>query len=314
MDAVTINKDGQAEMFSGQDLVPWHGLGTIVSGFATSEQAIKHAHLGWEVEKQDIFLRGGAQIEGYQSIVRKDNGYALGVAKSRYEIIQNAESFDFFDSVIGEGQAVYDTAGSLRNGRVIWIMCKLPGHLFIDTNPDDKIEKNVLLVTSHDSTFSLMMQIVGTRVVCWNTLSVAMREATNRIKIRHTKSFKKKIEEARKALNLTVAYFDNLQGVINILAKTPMNKDGMEEFTKRLFPVEDEADAPTKTINIRESVQNLFVNGKGNQGKSRWDALNAVTEFVDYHRATRNETSRFEAGLLGSGVLIKERAVKLLVD
>lgn len=312
MHAITVNEEGQAEMFSA-DEVPWHRLGTVVEGKATSQEAIEYAHLDWQVAKEKMSLIStGEKIGEFDAIVRQDNKKVLGVARGRYELIQNTEAFDFFDSVVGEKQAYYETAGSLHEGRVIWIMAKLPGQMFIDSNPEDKIEKNILLVTSHNLTFSLMMQICATRVVCWNTLTAALNEDTpNRIKIRHTKSYKKKVEEAQKALNLAAAYFGDLQGLINLLAKTPMDVKEMQGFSEKLFPSKEE-EASTRITNIRESLTDLFANGKGNLGRSRWDALNAVTEFIDHHRSFREGSTRFESGLLGSGAILKQKAVNLL--
>ena len=199
------------------------------------------------------------------------------------------------------------------------MMAKIPGHLFIDTNPEDTIEKNVLLCTSHDGTHALSMQIVPTRVVCSNTLNVALHQATNQIKIRHTANYKKKLEAAQKALQLANGYYDDLQGVINIMAKEEMSKTGIEDFTKKLFPATDDEKVSARTIGIRDKVTDLFFNGKGNNGRTNWDAFNAVTEYVDHHRGTRGaETdddkiaSRFESSLLGSGVAIKQRAMNLL--
>lgn len=314
MDAITINKNGKGEAFFGNNEPAWHGLGTVVEGKKTAKEAIELASMNWTVVKKEIELvENQIKIPDYQAVCREDNGLALGVVKGRYQLIQNFEAFDFFDNVVGAGQAYYDTAGTLHQGRVIWIMAKIPGCLFVENDPEDKIEKNVLLVSSHDGSFSLMLQIVGLRVVCWNTLCMALEGATNRIKIRHTKKFNEKIIDAQRALQLTHAYFDNLQGLVNILAKIPMSKTEMGEFTKRLIPVDDEDEISARTLNIREKVETLFVNGKGNHGKSRWDALNAVTEYVDFHRTTKKGCSRFESGVLGQGLNMKERAVKLLV-
>lgn len=317
---LTTNKDGKVEMFSGQNIVPWHSLGTICEGLLTTAEAIKAASLDWEVEKRPVttdYIKDGVKepqdVEGFSAVCRRDNNLPLSIVKDRYQLIQNVEAFDFFDELIGKGQSFLDTAGSLDEGRVIWIMAKLPGHLFIKSDPSDITEKNVLLVTSHDSRFSLQTSIVATRVVCANTLSVALRNATNCTKIRHTKSYKDKLEEAKKTLELANAYFDDLQGLMDKLAETPMSKDEMKVFTENLFPA-DSDEIPTRTLNTRETVQNLFVNGIGNKGRNQFDALNSITEFVDHHRGTRNGTTRFESGLLGSGAALKQRALDLLIS
>lgn len=308
--------NGKAEMFSGQNIVPWHGLGTVVAGLLTAKEAIQEARLNWNVKTQPV-EHNGKMLPDYFKIVREDTDTVLSILGKRYTPIQNIEAFEFFDSVVGEGQAVYDTAGSLNQGKKVWIMAKLKGSLFIDSNPTDTIDKNVLLSTSHDGTSSLSMMIVGTRVVCQNTLSVALNGAINRINIRHTKNYVNKKDDAMKVLGLCNGYFDELQTVINALAKTPMNKGDMVTFTEKLVPTPENLDESTRTLNIRNTIVSLFDRGMGNKGKSRWDALNAVTEYVDHNRSTRSneankDESRFSSAMLGSGYNLKDKAFNLL--
>lgn len=314
---LTIRKDGSVEMFSGQNIVPWHGLGTIVPNTVRAREAIHLAKLDWNVIKMPVFCNG-KQVEGKQGICREDTGDCLEILGRRYEVIQNSEAFDFFDDVIGQGQAVYDTAGSLSGGKRIWIMAKLNGNLFIDNRPNDIIEKNVLLCSSHDGTSSLMMQIVSTRVVCANTLSMALGDCSNQIKIRHTKSYQSKKDAAKQALNLCNAYYDNLQRLLDKLEEIPMNQAEMDVFTEKLIPSEHkEGKISTRTMNIRNEISTLFSRGKGNLGRTRFDALNAVTEYVDHNRSTRTSESnsqekRFESSMFGSGYSLKGKAVNLL--
>lgn len=312
--------NGKVEMFSGNNIVPWHGLGEVVAGQLTAKEALKTAHLDWEVKREPIYTHFGnvpTQVEGYASITRQDNGKSLGVVGSRYTVIQNEVAFDFFDEVVGSGQAVYETAGALADGKRIWIMARIPGHLFIDSRPDDKLDKMVLLMNSHDGSRALMMQHVTTRVVCQNTLSAALSGATNQISIRHTKNFEGKVNEAQRILKVIHGYYDNLQAVINTLAAQEMNQDGMVKFTEKLVPavLEPGEDLPTRTLNIRNEINMLFTRGTGNLGKSRWDALNAVTEYVDHNRSTRGDNeqeSRFSSSVLGSGNQMKNRALEIL--
>jgi phage/plasmid-like protein (TIGR03299 family) len=315
---LTINEQGEAEMFSGQSITPWHKLGTIVSGLLTAKEAILAAKLNWNVSLQPVNV--GSQIAtDYKAIVRDDNQKVLSILGNRYFPIQNNEAFEFFDEIIGAGQAVYDTAGSLNGGKRVWIMAKLKGSLFIHTRPDDKIDKNVLLVTSHDGSSSLMMQIVSTRVVCQNTLSVALSDATNQIKIRHTRNYEGKKADAMKALNLCNGYFDNLQGVLNMLDAQSFSAKDVESFTERLVESkkDDEQDS-TRTKNIRAEIADLFSSGIGNLGRTKWDMLNAVTEYCDKHRTTHGqdeaskEESRFSSSMFGSGATLKAKAFQLL--
>lgn len=320
MHALTIRKDGQAEMFSGSGMTPWHKLGTVVEGLLTAREAIQTAHLDWNVAPFPLFTSVNGQMvacEDNRAIVREDNGKVLAVVGNRYQVLQNLDCFDLFDNVVGSGQAVYDTAGSLFGGKKVWIMAKLKGNLFIESRPDDVSFKYVLLYTSHDGTSSLTMQIVSVRAVCWNTVSLALSSATNKIAIRHTKNATGKQEEAKRALKLCSAYFDNLQGVMNELDKQAMTGNEMIAFTEKLIP-DTKEEVSTRTQNIRNEIATLFSRGKGNLGKTRWDALNAVTEYVDHSRATRGNNndsneSRFASSQFGSGANLKDKAFSLLL-
>lgn len=316
--ALTINEKGEAEMFSGQNITPWHKLGQKVPGLLTAKEALKAARLNWKVIQKPIFVDGEV-IPDYKANVRSDNGLTLAVVGNRYEVIDNDEGMDFMDFIVGSGQAVYDTAGSLHGGKKVWIMAKLKGSLFLNNRMGDTMDRNVLLATSHDGSTGLTMQIVSTRVVCQNTLSVALDGATNQIKIRHTKSYDSKREAAIKALGLCNAYFDNLQAVMNELDKQAMNQAQMIDFAKVLLP-DSKSENQTRSENIRQEIVTLFTRGKGNLGKSRFDALNAVTEFADHTRATRvkadgnADENRFASAMFGSGATLKAKAFSLLTS
>lgn len=313
---LTINAQGEAEMFSGKNMTPWHKLGQVVAGLLSAKEAIKAAKLDWEVEKTKVFANN-KEVPDYFAIARKDNGLVLSILGNRYCPIQNHEAFEFFDEVIGSGQAVYDTAGSLAGGKRVWIMAELEGKLFVDTRPNDTIKKNVLLSTTHDGSGALQMQIVSTRVVCQNTLSVALAGATNQIKIRHSKNYATKKEDAMLALKLCNAYFSDLQAVINELDKQAFNKGEMVNFAEKLLPSTKEEES-TRTNNNRQEIVDLFSRGKGNLGVSRWDAMNAVSEFCDHNRGTRTkaggnpEETRFNSSMFGSGANLKNKAFALL--
>lgn len=311
-------QDGRAEMFSGRNITPWHRLGTVVEGLLTSGEALEAAHLNWRVIGNPVLAEVGGQavaVPGYQAITREDSGGVLSIMKSSYHPIQNAEAFEFFDAVVGEGQAVYDTAGALHGGRRVWIMARIPGTVFIDG--DDKLERNILLYTSHDGSSTLKMQQVMTRVVCQNTLSVALRQATNTVSILHRGNYKQRVQEAQRALKVVHGYFDDLTSLIQQFSTQPMTPHDMRDFTEKLLPI-DAGEKSPRTEKARGEIVSLFREGTGNHGRTRWDALNAVTEWVD-HRRTYGRTqqgvadeTRFASTLFGSGADLKASAVALL--
>lgn len=310
--------DGRAETFSGRNITPWHRLGTVVDGLLTSSQALEAAHLNWNVVGNPVLaeVNGTAvSVPGYQAITRDDNGSVLSIMKDSYHPIQNAEAFEFFDAVVGEGQAIYDTAGALHGGRRVWIMARVPQTVFVDGG--DELERNILLYTSHDGSSTLKMQQVMTRVVCQNTLSVALKEATNTVSILHRGNYKQRVQEAQRALKVVHGYFDDLTALIEQFAAKPMSAVDMRDFTEKLLPIEEGQKSP-RTEKARNEIRALFSEGTGNNGRSRWDALNAVTEWVDHKRTYgrtqlgESDETRFASTLFGSGADMKSNAVALL--
>jgi len=327
---LTIREDGSVEFFSAVTK-GWHELGQTTEAKVTASEAIKVAKLDWEVEQVPCLHEGIngelLQVPDNYIVRRKDTLAPLSVMSSRYTPIQNQEVFDFADSIIGEGQAVWDTAGSLAGGRKIFMQVELEGKLFLNSNPDDTTVKRVLFVSSHDGSKALQGMITPVRVVCQNTLNAALGNRSNTFKVFHRKNYQSKQQEAAKVLELAHAYYEDLQVVMNELAEQEVTASYVEGFLGTLLPASKD-EVPTRTENRRKDLVNLFHNGKGNLGKSKWDLYNAVTEFVDHHsvgrlsttRTLRSEASdnieaetRFERAILGSGAVLKQRALDLLI-
>jgi len=327
---LTQREDGSVEFFSAVTR-GWHNLGQLTEAKVTAAEAIKVAKLDWEVEQVPCLHEGDngelLQVPDNYIVRRKDTKAPLSVMSSRYTPIQNREVFDFADSIIGEGQAVWDTAGSLAGGRKIFMQVELEGKLFLKSNPDDTTVKRVLFVSSHDGSKALQGMITPVRVVCQNTLNAALGNRTNTFKVFHRKNYASKKEEAAKVLELAHAYYKDLQVVMNKLDDAEITMSYMEGFVGALMPVTKD-EVPTRTKNRHETILSLFANGRGNLGKTKWDAYNAVTEFVDHHsvgrlsttRTLRSEASdnldaetRFERAILGSGAALKQKALDLLL-
>lgn len=330
---ITIREDGRAEFFSAVT-AGWHKIGQTSERKLTWAEAMKEALLDFTVEAAPLFhqtLDGQLlPIEGKKAIRRTDNNKVLGVMSDSYAFIQNQEAGDFLDSIIGAGQAVYDTAGSLQGGRKIFMQVELPGKMFLNSRPDDEVMKKILLFNSHDGSKALTCLITPIRVVCMNTLNAALGNCSNVFKVYHRKNFQSKKDEAAKVLGLANAYYDDLQTVMDTLASQKVNVNYVENFVDTLMPSkkEDEEETSTRTQNRREQIVNLFESGRGNRGESKWDLYNAVTEYVDHHQGTRvskNRTNRsdefanvdselrFERALLGSGAVLKQKAMDLLL-
>ena len=319
---ISQNASGEYEMFSGSGEVPWHRLGTIVSGLLTSQEAIKTAKLDWKVEKRIMCFNDEVQGEietPCWATVRTDCCRYLGSVRKGYRIVQNSEAFEFFDQIVGEKKAVYDTAGALFGGKSIWIMAKLPGELFVGGNKEDSIQKYILLTNNHDGFGSVRMMQVALRVVCNNTLSAALKGATNSVSIRHTENYLVRVEDTQKALKLALGYFNDLDYVLGQLAKEEMTKKQVAGFAEKLLPDQQAGELVISRQNARTQIVRLFSEGAGNKGKSRWDCLNAVTDWVDHSRNSgitkrdQKGEGRFQSMMFGEGSRIKQKALDLLI-
>lgn len=299
---------------------PWHGLGTELQHAATAATAIKAAKLAWHVGLQPIYLKSGKTIPGFQATVREDSKTPLGIVRMRYQPIQNAEAFEFFDAVIGKGKAVYHTAGSLGHGEQIWILAKLPNDLIVKrAGTAEHTEKFLLLSNHHDACGSMRMFYTPVRVVCQNTLNMAMDGAGGRegVCIRHTGVIRNKVAEAQRLLGIAVKYYDDMSVLANALVAKPMTVQTTNSFVEKVFPT-SKTEPSTRLANIRQDVVRLIDQGRGNTAPgihgTAWAALNGVIEFVDYNRTPRGETpeqqavSRLESIWFGSGAEIKARA------
>ena len=312
---ITVN-NGVAEMMTADGRDAWHGLGARLSQVATAQEAIEAANMGWEVGMREVFIQTPSgqfmEVTDKKAVTRMDNGKVFGVFSNQYTPLQNRDAFTFFDSVVGAGEAIYHTAGTLAGGSRIWILAKLPGDLKLSDT--DVLERYILLANSHDGSLAVTMKPTTVRVVCNNTLSVALGGETNKLfRAVHTSSVMQRVNQARETLGLQEAYFANVMRGIERLADERMTQAAANEFLGELFGQEENREAiSTRMQNQIDTVGNLFVKGTGNHGVNRWDMLNAVTEFVD-HKRTKDDDKRLDAAWFGGGKDLKQKAWNLLL-
>jgi len=294
--------DGMA--FVGRQ--PWHGLGTLVDGDAmTAAEAISAAGLDWEVVTREVYMEPlgstvygagsdwrGVKVQGKVAVVREDTETVFNILGAKYTPVQNVECFGFFDEIVGAGQATYHTAGSLWGGRRVWILARIGNGEYVLDN-GEKLESFVLLDNSHDGSSALRMRLTPIRVVCSNTLSAATLKSAE-FYARHTGGILGKVREARDLLGLNKVYMDAFIDQCNEIASHAFTSWDMERLTYKVLDLDP--DKPfsgqhgAKEGSAR-TVFDLFSTGQGNQGKTRWDAYNAVTEFVDYSKGGKASES-----------------------
>lgn len=156
-------------MFSVRE-TPWHGLGRIIMDAPASREALELAGLDWQVESRNIYSGTGALIPGYRANVRSTDDAVLGVVSDRYRIVQNEEAFQFTDDLLGEG-VTYETAGSLQGGKKVWMLARLPRKYLI---AGDQVVPYLVIFNSHDGSSGVKVAMTPIRVVCQNTLNLAL--------------------------------------------------------------------------------------------------------------------------------------------
>ena len=314
-------------MFSVGEL-PWHKLGINVQEAQTASAAIELAGMDWELELKEVGVVGNEKVDGIpiisqiindrQAVVRrKDNKYIATVGPD-YQIIQNRDCFDFIDALVGEGQAVFQTAGSLFGGRRIFITLKLAKGAKVGP---DKIDKYLLLTSSHDGQMKVRVKFTPIRVVCANTLAMALAGTTGEteVRIKHSAQYKDRIESAREILGLTEEYYRQLDICFNQLLECKFTEKQMTSFTEVLIPTRGK-EASTRTENIRLSIVYLFKNGVGHENirNTKWAAYNAVTQYIDHSRPNKVQKDKdprdihFESVLAGGGAQMRQKAYELL--
>ena len=315
-----INPQGKASvMYYGKR--PWHGLGTELKNPATAREAIEAAQLDYNVELQPVYLRNNKVINKVMSTVRADTEQSLGIVSDRYSIVQNVDAFGFFDTVVGDGQAIYEVAGALGKGERIWILAKLPKDIIVTR--EDIVEKYLVLTNSHDGTSALRLYFTPLRVCCQNTLIASLKDASDGISIRHMGNIRNKVDEARRLLGISINYYDQFERITKQLVDVKMNVEKAEGyFNKLLFQDKKDDDISANMLNKRDRLVYLFENGKGNNlpgvKHTAWSAYNAVTEFVDYEKTVRGVSTdpsrRLKDIWFGNGAQLKQKAYNEIVE
>ena len=271
--------------------VPWHGLGAPVEEAPTSAEAIKLAGLDWTVESRPVFTDSGIEIPNYKANIRDIDQKVLGVVSNRYQIVQNKDAFDFTDSLIGEG-CKYETAGSLCGGKRIFLLARMPDAKILD----DKFENYICFTNSHDGFSSIRAVVTPVRVVCQNTLSLALGTAKRQWSAKHVGTLNSKLEEAKYTLELANNYLDEFGKAADILAHTQATDAEVEAILDELFPVKEE-DSDRRRKNVQEIKDQFMVcmlapDIQKFRGTA-WSAVNAASDWAT-HTAPKRMTENFQ--------------------
>lgn len=291
----------------------WHGLGTVVDHALSSDEALKIAHLDWDVLQQPIFLKSGKQLQEVFANVRSDIDESLGIVTGRYKILQNKDAFRFMDELVGheETPCRYESAGSLDGGKRVWMMARLPDSKIMD----DLICSYIFVSNSHDGKSSVKIGVTSTRVVCSNTLQLAIKDAPRMWTARHMSSIEGRQKEAAETLQFSSRYLEKFNRKAEELSQI---RTDVSVFLDKLFVVNEKAsDRIKRNIETsRDEVLRIYKtkDDLGNFRGTAWGIYNAVADYVSNSEPLRKtdtfEQKRFVSYLDGNDML--ERAQYIL--
>ncbi|MGN2250321.1 DUF932 domain-containing protein [Frateuria sp. GZRe14] len=296
---------------------PWHGLGTRLEAGQPIEVWRARAGMNWSIEDADVRYVVGNQglgvIQSFPShrvLYRSDTKAPLAVVSKRFQVVQPGEILEFYRDLTEVGGFELETAGVLREGRKFWALART-GHN-VTLRGKDKVEGYLLLATACDGTLATTAQFTSVRVVCNNTLQIALGKGQGVIKVPHRSHFD--ADAVKRQLGITVSSWDGFVARMKALVDKPVDPDWAEGLLRRALTYPGQ-DGRTAVVNEQAvtAVRALYEGGgRGAQMASSrgtaWGLLNSVTEFVDHHRRARTDDHRRDAAWFGQGAQIKQRA------
>lgn len=305
----------------------WHGFGTVVAEAQTSADALRIAGLDWDVRLTNLAADMGEDagenrylpISTHRATYRADTGATLGAVGFRYQPLQNREAFAWMDEVVGESLAIWHTAGSLRDGRRVWMLAKLPGTLEVCDR--DVLDKYVLVTNSHDGTGAVRLFPTSVRVVCANTLRLAIGEADSKrsegglplgLKLFHTAgSLRNRVQKAKELLGVINDSHDDFATAARAMLAKPLNTQGVADYFGGL--VEGRSDRSKEKVLGQLWDRFALPTNEGGYKSNVWTAYNAASEWADHElRVTGSGAVRaerkFSSVLFGSSHEFKSRA------
>lgn len=276
------------------------------------ESIANHIPQEWNNNSESFFvLRNNPFTSGQTDV--------LSVVGKRYKVVQNEDMFAFGDNLL-DGGANWESAGSLKNGRVVFGSLVIPKEFTLDPNgANDKTVTYLVVSTSHDGSTGIQALITPVRVVCQNTLNLALKSAKQSFKIRHTQTVDGKLAAAREALNLTFSYMDTFQKEAEVLFNTKINDVQFNKLITELYPKPEEGSKAglTKWENKIDTINDLYFKSptvetvKG----TAWGAFNALTERLDYYRGRKGKSESMSAAASGFDPVVtaeKNRILKVV--
>ena len=282
-------------------VAPWHGLGVCVQNALSSELALMESGLNWNVVQRPIMTSNYKPISGWKANVRDTDERILGVVTDRYKVVQNHEAFAFTDALLGEG-VKYETAGSLNEGRKVWMLAKLPDRYIIE---GEQIDPYLVFSNTHDGSGAIRVCMTPIRVVCQNTLNLALNQAKRVWTTIHVGNLARKMDEAHCTLSLAHDYMGKLGAEFSRLSKMRLTDAKVMEYIEMLLPMDEQ---PTEIhrnniTRIREDLKIRYFDAPDlkHVGKNAYRFVCAVSDFATHAKPLR-ETANYRENVFAKTV------------
>jgi phage/plasmid-like protein (TIGR03299 family) len=297
---------------------PWHGLGNHLPSHQPIEVWTERAGMDWEIRQSPVsFITGKAEhlgeintFEDKKVLYRSDTNAALSVVGNRYKVVQPREILEFYRDLTEKAGFELETAGVLKEGKKLWALARTGQSGSLRGN--DVSNGYVLLATACDGTMATTAQFTSIRVVCNNTLAIALQNGSGIVKVPHRTTFD--AQQVKKELGISISAWDDFMYQMKILSERRIKASEANTFINHVF--HDPKAIKNSSVNERakNKVLNLF-NGQGkgadlvSSKNTAFGLLNAVTEFVDHERKAKNTDYRIDSAWFGQGANIKEKAL-----
>ena len=306
----TLANGNASMMYVGE--TPWHKLGVKLNAPPTIEEGIVSAGLDWTVDCKPLFTAEGTQVT-HRAIYRTSDNSILGVVGPDYRPLQNVEAFNWFQPLLSTGEVELHTAGSLNNGRDIWVLGKI-NRKSMEIVPGDSIEKFVLLSNSHGLR-AVRVGFTPIRVVCQNTLSAAHSDAASKlIRCRHCSNVVRSLDALREVMNIADSAFEETAEQYRALARKKISRSDLHTYVRQVLGFGETEELATRTQNTIAKIESFYENGRGNALEgvkgTLWAGYNAVTEYLSYERG-RTVDTRLESLWFGDSARVNDRAMEI---
>jgi len=308
--------------------VPWHGLGVRVDSSVSIDDMLTAADLDWQVELRPLYTKSDTgellELPNKRALVRDFDNKILTVASPNWKPFQNRDALEFFREYTESGGASMETAGSLREGKLIWALAKINRDFKVKGRDSDINKGYILLSSPHEVGYSIKVRTTATRVVCANTFAIADRDATSYTQ-GHSSAFR--ADEARATIQLAIDHIARMEMEANKLASVAVSEYDAARFYSRLLQPVDLEENVTERAHVNnllttedyrnksfQGVWDSYLNAPGADAGSLWGVFNGVTHWADHTAGNRGKEARLTSAWFGERAVTKQKAYDQLLE